>query len=66
VTKLRLYTVKTDKFGDVTIQAENIKDARADARRRFKVKNPECVTAFREYTRCGVCDSKPCCCKESR
>lgn len=62
--RLRSYVVTTAKFGEVTIQAFDIADARRDARKRFGVKNPSSVRAVATYTRCAECDSKPCCCKE--
>ena len=61
---LRRYIITTEKFGEVAILAENIEAARADARRRFKIKNPALVRAERTYTECADCESRPCCCKE--
>jgi hypothetical protein len=59
-----LYIVSTERFGDVTVEFDSITDARRDARRRFGVKNPRSVRAYREYRVCDVCDSAPCCCPE--
>lgn len=56
------YIVSTEKFGDVTVTFDNIEEARADARRRFGVKNPRAVRAMREYAKCESCESAPCCC----
>jgi len=57
------YIITTEKFDEVTITADNIKAARADAKRRFRIKNPAMTRAVKEYNECSICDSKPCCCK---
>lgn len=66
---MQRYIVQTDRFGDVSILADDIKDARKDARRRFGIKNPRLVrrAAAESATTCNGCQSRPCCCaKESR
>lgn len=58
----RSYHVKTEKFGTLSIQADNIEDARRRAKKAYGV-GPECVTrapAMRET--CAGCDSAPCVC----
>jgi hypothetical protein len=62
VTRLHSYTVTTDRFGDVSFYATDIKDARRDARLRFGIKNPKLVRRTTEYTTCTTCSSAPCCC----
>lgn len=56
------YLVTTEKFGEVSIEATDIKDARRDARRRFNITNPKLVRRAHTYTTCDVCSSAPCCC----
>lgn len=60
---LHPYEVTTEKFGVVSFMASSIEDARADAKLRFRVKNPSAVRRVVEYKLCAQCDSKPCCCK---
>jgi len=63
VTRLHTYIVTTDRFGDVSFYATDIKDARRDARVRFGVKNPKLVRRETAYTTCDTCSCSPCCCE---
>ena len=57
-----LYVVRTKRFGNILIEADDIKKARAHARTAFKVRNPEMVRRSEPYKHCDDCDSAPCCC----
>ena len=57
-----LYTIKTTRFGAVLLTAKDIKEARKKANEMFPKMNRTVSRAPREYKRCEVCDSKPCCC----
>ncbi len=57
----RLYSVQTEKFGMLTLSADNIAEARDIAKKRYKA-GPKAVTAHQEYRRCDDCGCKPCCC----
>ena len=59
-----LYSVKTERFGNVLLDCENIKQAREWAKKRFGVKVPSLVRRVQTYTRCEACDSAPCCCED--
>ncbi len=61
---LSTYTVTTDRFGDVEIEAYDIADARRDAKQRFG-SSPKCVRRTTRYRRCDDCDSAPCVCRAS-
>lgn len=55
------YVIETLK-GDVLVKAKNIAEARAVAKKKYKVKHPKCVRRDQVYVWCAKCDSKPCCC----
>lgn len=61
MTILRNYVVAT-RFGELVVERENIKLARAWAKSAHGV-GPECVTPQREYVPCDRCDCAPCCCQ---
>lgn len=58
-----LYEVRTRDFGNILVDADDIKAARKLAKERFKVRNPAQVRRAGSYVRCEVCDSAPCCCE---
>jgi len=56
-----IYDVQTKRFGTIQHEADNIKEARAWARKAHGV-GPSSVTRQVEYKLCDRCDCKPCCC----
>lgn len=57
-----VYDVKTDRFGVLQIEADDIVDARRRAK-AFDVTNPRATTMQRSARLCSSCDSAPCVCE---
>jgi hypothetical protein len=57
----RVYDVKTDRFGVLQLEADDVADARRRAR-AFGVTNPRMTTMQRASRLCAGCDSAPCVC----
>jgi len=58
-----LYSVSTEKFGELLRDDDNIKDARKWAWNALKV-GPKNVRRVSFQSLCERCGSRPCCCKE--
>jgi hypothetical protein len=59
-----LYDVKTERFGIVQVERDNIADARRWAREALGVMNPREVSRTEVYIHCERCSSAPCTCPE--
>jgi len=57
----RVYDVKTERFGVLQLEADDVADARRRAR-GFGVTNPRMTTLQRVSRLCASCDSAPCVC----
>jgi hypothetical protein len=56
------YRVRTEKYGDLTVQRESIAEARRWAREALGIKDKRATSVDRDVRKCGGCDSAPCCC----
>ena len=58
----KTYLIATAKFGDVPIDADSIREARARAKKLFRAR-PSDVRLAVSYRLCERRDSKPCTCE---
>lgn len=63
MNKTHLYSVQTEKFGEVLRLDDDIKAARRWAWKALKV-GPRNVRRVSSQPLCERCGSRPCCCKE--